>query len=125
MIQSNESVRTGSVGRAAIIAATLNSSGLSTNTICKRTGNYYSWSQDNLGFFGGSIPGFSLGRFDIGPAIHTGVLTPERARRIGHHWMRFLAGTRTSDRLKPKQEGLRSMRKTSLILLGAAAGAAL
>jgi carboxyl-terminal processing protease len=38
--------------------------------------------------------------------------------------MRFLAGTRTSDRLKPKQ-GLRIMRKTSLILLGAAAGAAL
>src|SRR6202040_1101879 len=39
--------------------------------------------------------------------------------------MRFLAGTRTSERPKPKQEGLRSMRKTSLILLGAAAGAAL
>src|SRR6202051_1995519 len=39
--------------------------------------------------------------------------------------MRFLVGTRTSDRPKPKQEGLRSMRKTSLILLGAAAGAAL
>jgi carboxyl-terminal processing protease len=38
--------------------------------------------------------------------------------------MRFLAGTRTSDQLKPKQ-GLRIMRKTSLILLGAAAGAAL
>src|SRR5437899_7524266 len=39
--------------------------------------------------------------------------------------MRFLVGTRTSDRPKPKQEGLRNMRKTSLILLGAAAGAAL
>src|SRR6202040_1260710 len=39
--------------------------------------------------------------------------------------MRFLAGTRTSDRPKPKQEGSRMMRKTSLILLGAAAGAAL
>jgi carboxyl-terminal processing protease len=38
--------------------------------------------------------------------------------------MRFLAGTRTSDQLEPKQ-GLRIMRKTSLILLGAAAGAAL
>jgi hypothetical protein len=51
----------GAIRRWSRVAKPLNSSGLSSNSLCKGTENYYSCHRKIRGLFGDSILGISLG----------------------------------------------------------------